>query len=220
MRYPAILLATAASAAAAGCQTASPSLPDKPRPSVVVGEPEEWRAVASTASEEAIDSLEAAWNQALEEARQRFRRKVTGDGALLAQGGGEPRAAPAPGSYRCRVVRIGAARAGAPAYVSGRQGFCFVGVQDDQLSLTSEAPGARIGGHLWETEQSGRLVFLGAAIPAGARVAPAYGTDAAGDVAGIVERLGEFHYRLVIATPGAAQKLAVYELTAAPRGTP
>jgi hypothetical protein len=85
------------------------------------------------------------------------------------------------------------------------------------LSFTSEVSGARFGGHLWETEQSRRLVFLGTAIPASARVAPAYGADAAGDVAGIVERLGEFRYRLAVATPGAAQKLVVFELTAAPR---
>jgi hypothetical protein len=217
MRCSAILVTAMLAAAAAGCQTAPSGAPEKARPSVVVGEPEKWREVASPAGEDAIEGLETTWAQALEEARQRFRRRVTAEGALLEAGGGLPRAAPAPGPYRCRVVRIGAGRSGAPAYAAGRQGFCFVGVQDDQLSLTSEVSGARIGGHLWETEQSARLVFLGAAIPGGARLAPAYGANAEGDVAGIVERLGQFRYRLAIATPGAAQKLAIFELTAAPR---
>lgn len=217
MRCFAILVTATLAAAAAGCQTAPPGIPERARPSVVIAEPEKWRDVASPAGEDAVDGIDGVWAQALEEARQRFQRRVTAQGALLEPGGGLARAAPAPGPYRCKVVRIGAGRPGAPAYATGRQGFCFVGVQDDQLSFTSEASGTRIGGHLWETEQSGRLVFLGAAIPAGARVAPAYGTSPEGDVAGIVERLGEFRYRLAIATPGAAQKLAIFELTAAPR---
>lgn len=216
MRSTAILLPFLFLAASA-CQTASPGPPERERASVIVGEPEEWRSAATPAGEEAIDGLDPAWSQALEEARQRFRRRVTGDGALLVPGGGLARAAPAPGPYRCRVVRLGAGKAGAAAYAAGREGFCFVGVQDDRLSLTSEVRGARIGGHLWETERSDRLVFLGAALPPGADVAPAYGTLPAADVVGVVERLGEFRYRLVVWIPGAVQKLAIFELVAAPR---
>jgi hypothetical protein len=37
------------------------------------------------------------------------------------------------------------------------------------------------------------------------------------DVVGVVERLGEFRYRLVVWIPGAVQKLAIFELVAAPR---
>ena len=218
MRCSSLIVATALMAAAAGCQTASPAGPAKAGPSVEMGEPEEWRAVASPADEDRIDRLETLWTEAVEEARQKgFRRRIGSDAALLSPGGGLPRAAPAPGSYRCKAFRIGSARAGAPAYAAGRQGFCFVGVQEDRLSLTSEVPAARYGGHFWETERSGRLVFLGAAMPSGSRVAPAYGTVPGADVVGLIERLGEFRYRLVIATPADAQKLAVFELIAAPR---
>lgn len=217
MRSRAILLPSLFLLAVPGCRPPPASLAERPRASVIVGEPEPWRAVASTVGEDTIDRLDVAWTEALEEARQRFRRKLSIDGPLLVPGGGLARAAPAPGPYRCRVVRLGAGQAGAAAYAAGREGFCFVGVEGDRLSLTSEVRGARIGGNIWETERSDRLVFLGASIPAGAQVAPAYGDVPAGDVAGVVERLGEFRYRLVVRIPGSAQKLAVFDLRAAPR---
>jgi hypothetical protein len=97
-----------------------------------------------------------------------------------------------------------------------RSGFCFVGVEDDQLSLTSEIVGTRLGGYLWEVKDRPGLVFLGAATPARGRSAPAYGDDPAGNRIGLVERIGEFRYRLVVPARDGDARLIVIEMIAAP----
>jgi hypothetical protein len=198
--------------AASACQAPPPRTPGAPRPVVVVEEAEAWRGVASPRDSAALDALAGRWDQALAAARSAgLGRRLAGEGVLAVRDSRLPRAAPAPGSYRCRFVRLGVRR-----WTASARGFCYVGVQAGQLSLTSELRGLRLGGYLWELKGGERLVFLGAAIPAGARTAPAYGENEAGDTAGLFERIGEFRYRLALPerTPGTG--LTVVELVAAP----
>jgi hypothetical protein len=187
-----------------------------PRASVVVSEPEKWREVASTENENGIDALDRTWAAALAEARKTSSRSVSAEGALLAPDSGLSRAAPAPGSYRCRVVRLGSASGTGRAFVPSKQSFCFIGVEGDQLSFTAEVAGARFGGYLWETEDTKRLVFLGSPIAARAKVAQAYGNNPSQDVAGMLERIGDFRYRLTMLGRSGDAKLLVFDLKAAP----
>jgi hypothetical protein len=87
-----------------------------------------------------------------------------------------------------------------------------------QLSLATELRGLRLGGYLWELKGGERLVFLGASVPAGAKTASAYGDDPTRDMAGQLERIGDFRYRLVLPdsapSPGG---IIIVELTAAPQ---
>ena len=197
----------------AACQTARPQTPDMPRASVVVEEAEPWRGVASARDAAAVEGVGARWTQALAASRGAgFVKRVSAEGVLLEPAAGLPRAAPAPGSYRCRSIRLGARR-----WTASAQGFCYVGVEDGQLSLATELKGLRLGGYLWELKGGARLVFLGAAVAAGSKSAAAYGDDPARDTAGLFERIGEFRYRLALpdGPPGAG--LTVVELVAAPR---
>jgi hypothetical protein len=187
-----------------------------PRPSVVVSEPEKWREVASAENESGIDALAETWAAALAEARKTSSRSVSAEGPLLAPNSGLSRAAPAPGGYRCRVIRLSSASGTGRAFAASKQAFCFVGVEGDQLSFTAEVAGARVGGYLWETEETKRLVFLGSPIAARAKVAPAYGNNPSQDVAGMFERIGDFRYRLTVPGRGGEAKLLVFDLTAAP----
>lgn len=199
--------------AAAACQTAAPPPPGAPRPSVTVEEAEPWRRVASARDSAAVDGLAAQWERALAASRAAgLTRRVAAEGALLERGAILPRPAPAPGSYRCRSIRLGARK-----WTASAQGFCYVGVEAGQLSLTTELRSLRLGGYLWELKNGERLVFLGASVPPGARSAPAYGDNPALDQGGVVERIGEFRYRVVL--PGAAPggEMTVIDLLAAPR---
>jgi hypothetical protein len=199
--------------AVAACQTATVPPPGAPRPSVTVEEAESWRPIASARHLAAIDALAAGWERALAATRAAgLARRVAAEGVLLERGARLARAAPAPGSYRCRYVRLGVKR-----WTASAQAYCFVGVEGGQLSLATELRGLRLGGYLWEVKSGDRLVFLGATVPSGSRTAPAYGDNPAADSAGLVERIGEFRYRLVLPEQAPGTGLVVVDMLAAPR---
>jgi hypothetical protein len=198
--------------AVAACQTVPRPPPGAPRPTVTVEEAEAWRRVASARDTAALDGLAERWGQALAAARSAgLARRVAAEGVLLVPGAGLARAAPAPGSYHCRFIRLGARK-----WTASAQGFCYVGVEGGQLSFATELRGLRLGGYLWELKGGQRLVFLGAAVPAGRKSAPGYGDVPAGDSAGLVERIGEFRYRLALPEPAPGAGLTIVELVAAP----
>lgn len=203
----------AALAGAAACQTLPPEKPAEARPAVVVEEAEAWRNVASARDSAALDGLADRWRQALAAGRAaNLSRRIAAEGDLLAPDARLARAAPAPGSYRCRYVRPGGRK-----WVSSAQGYCYVGVEAGQLSLATELRGLRLGGYLWEVKGGDRLVFLGGAVPAGAKTAAAYGENPSRDTPGLVERIGEFRYRLTLPEPSPGTGLTIVELVAAPR---
>lgn len=199
-------------AGAAACRTVPPDTPDEARPKVVVEETEAWRRVASARDAAALDGLAESWRRALAAGRSaNLSRRIAAEGELLTPDSRLVRAAPAPGSYRCRYVRPGGRK-----WVSSAGGFCYVGVESGQLSLASELRGLRFGGYLWELKGGERLVFLGGAVPAGTRTALAYGENPSRDAAGLFERIGEFRYRLTLPEPSPGAGLTVVELIAAP----
>lgn len=207
------LVCALAMLALAACRTISQPPPGGPRPTVVVEEPEAWRGIASARDAAALDGLAARWDQALAATRTAgLGRRIAGEGALLVRGARLARAVPAPGSYRCRSIRLGARR-----WTASAQGFCYVGVQSGQLSLSTELRGLRLGGYLWELKAGDRLVFLGAALPSGASSPPAYGDNPALDTGGVFERIGEFRYRLVLPEAAPGGGVTIVDLVAAPR---
>jgi hypothetical protein len=197
----------------AACQRVPPPAAEAPRPSVTVEEAEPWRRIASARDSAALDALASGWDRALAAARAAgLARRVAAEGPLLVPGARLPRAAPTPGTYRCRYVRLGVRK-----WTASAQAYCYVGVEAGQLSLATELRGLRLGGYLWEIKSHERLVFLGAAAPAGSKTAPAYGDDPAADSAGLVERIGDFRYRLVLPERAPGGGLVVVDLVAAPR---
>jgi hypothetical protein len=200
-------------AGAAACQTAPPGTSAAAGPRVVLEEAEAWRSVASERDAVALDGLAERWRQALAAGRAaNLSRRIAGEGELLDPEARLARGAPAPGSYRCRYVRPGGRK-----WVSSAPGFCYVGVEEGQLTLATELRGLRFGGYLWELKGGERLIFLGGAVPAGSRTPPAYGDNPSRDAAGLVERIGEFRYRLTLPEPAPGAGLTVVELVAAPR---
>ena len=209
------LIAAAILLLPAGCANLLEPPHRPPGTSVTVEEPEAWRAAAEDEDAQAIDDLPRAWADALADTRRAgFLRRVAAEGPLLVPAAGLPRAAPAPGAYLCRMLRLGSRTPGSRPWTESGQGFCFVGADGDRLSLTIEAGPRRIGGYLWEETDNRRLVFLGAAAPRGMPLA-AYGEDRERNAVGLFERVGPFRYRLTLPWRGDA-KLALVELTPAP----
>jgi hypothetical protein len=199
-----------------GCQ---PAATDKPRPTVALEVPDKssWRGVASAEDISRIDRLPAAWSEALADARKAgFSRQIREEGDLLKADGSLPRAAPPPGSYNCRLIKLGSAAPRERAFISHKPFFCFVGVSDNQLSITKQTGSLRPGGYLWDTEDSARLIFLGSIALGSEDVPLPYGENSARDMAGVFERFGNFRYRLLVPWPRQGSKLDVFELIPVP----
>ncbi|MDT9600802.1 DUF4893 domain-containing protein [Sphingosinicella rhizophila] len=201
----------------AGC--ASLPTPEPPEPQaavVVVEEPPAWAKDINPADRDRIDRLDQAWMEALADARMgRFGRRIREEGALLDPDAALQRPAPSPGSYMCRLIRLGADDRREPPFTAFRPFFCYVGVADNQLSITKQTGSQRPAGYLWEDDDPDRLIFLGSLAP-GDDEPLAYGEDPTRDVAGLFERVGAFRYRLVVPWPRNGAKLEVYELIPAP----
>jgi hypothetical protein len=215
--YRSLAALALASAGLLACQPAREAGAPAARPAVVLEASEGWRSIALPQHAAISEDMPSLFRQAAE-----WARAAAGDRELLDPELRLPRPDPAPGPYRCRIVRLGAA-APAPSPQRGRasrrpptrDSFCFVTVADGRLSLTLETATRPLGGYLWDTNRQDRLVFLGAEFGARASSAPPYGEAGAISTAGLFERIGDFRYRLAVRGP-APGTVDVYELIAAP----
>jgi hypothetical protein len=201
--------------AAAGCAI-KPQAPPGARPSVTVGptpKSEEWQGVATAADEDRLARLGLAWQEALAEARKSNPGDVRRDDLLLRPRAALARPAPTPGSYNCRLVKLGKATPKSRAFESFKPFFCYVEVEGDLLTIVKQTGSQRPAGRLWEDDEATRLIFLGSLALGDEDQPLAYGDDPKRDMAGVLERIAPFKWRLVIPWPQSTSKLDVFELT-------
>ena len=211
LRTAAVVIAVGAAA----CQT-KPTVPDGVTPTVEVGPPlksEAWRQVATEADESRLARLAEAWELGLAEVRRNYAGDVRREGVLLRPQAALPRPAPTPGSYNCRLIKLGRATPKTRAYESFKPFFCYVEVEGDLLTIVKQTGSQRPAGRLWEDDLASRLVFLGSLALGDKEQPRAYGEDPKRDMAGVLERIGPFRWRLVIPFPQGTSKLDVFELT-------
>jgi hypothetical protein len=113
----------------AGCET-GPKLPAGARPIVEVEPPlksDAWKKLATAADQNRLSRLDSAWQQALTEAGKSFSGEIRKEGVLLKPRSALPRPAPTPGSYNCRLIKLGQAvprpahsRASSPSSATSR----------------------------------------------------------------------------------------------------
>jgi hypothetical protein len=201
---------------ATGCATNKPKLPPGVTPTVTVGPPlkaEVWKAVATAADEDRLARLGLAWQEALAEARRTNAADIRKEGKLLLPRAALPRPAPTPGSYNCRLIKLGKAAPKTRAYESFKPFFCYVEVEDSLLTIVKQTGSQRPAGRLWEDDDPNRLIFLGSLALGDEEQPFAYGDNPKRDMAGVLERIGPFKWRLVIPWPQSSSKLDVFELT-------
>jgi hypothetical protein len=199
----------------AGCATKS-NLPPGVRASVEVGPPpksEAWKALATAADQDRIARLGLAWQQALDDANKTNAGDVRREGKLLLPRAGLPRPEPTPGSYNCRLIKLGKATPKDKAYESFKPFFCYVEVEGDLLTIVKQTGSQRPAGRLWLDDDPKRLVFLGSLALGNEDQPLAYGDDPKRNMAGVFERIAPFKWRLVIPWPQSTSKLDVFELT-------
>ena len=209
------LLSLAALVLLAGCTTKPKPAPGIV-PSVEVGAPlksDAWKQVATDADEDRIARLGLAWQEALAEARKTNESDIRREGVLLRPRTSLPRPAPTPGSYNCRLIKLGKATAKSKPYESFKPFFCYVEVEDDLLTIVKQTGSQRPAGRLWEDDDANRLIFLGSLALGDEQTPVAYGDNPKRDMAGVLERIAPFKWRLVIPWPQSTSKLDVFELT-------
>lgn len=192
-----------------GCAALRDTVPPQPVGTVEIVEdkvPVDWRSVVTTDDADRLERIDLAWQQGLAAARRRFATLVEKEGPLLDPVAGLPRAAPSPGPYLCRMIRLG----GRPAFVAFKPFHCYVEAEGELLTMVKQTGTQRPAGRLW-AERDARLIFLGAT-PLGTGIAPAYAADAARDYAGYVERVDTFRWRLAAPWPQNGSALEVFEL--------
>jgi hypothetical protein len=170
-----------------------------------------WRTAATPQDRARIRGWYGAWQDAIADARAKgFGPQVDAEGALLAPEAGLPNAHLPPGDYRCRTVKLGSqgSSLGLVPYgwftcrVSGEQGI---------VSLTKLSGSQRPVGLIFP-DTVRRQIFLGTLVLGDEAMPIDYGADKQRDMAGIVERIGDARWRLVLPRPAYESLLDVIEL--------
>lgn len=175
---------------------------------------ESWLAIAGAADADRVRRLPSAWAQGLSEARAaRFAAAIREEGDLLRPDSARSRPAPTPGSYNCRLVRLGKVNRRSPAFERFKPFFCYVEVDGELLTIVKQTGSERPAGRLYEDDLATRLIFLGSMALGNEEQPKAYGEDQSRDMAGVLERFGPMRWRLVIPWPRSGAKLDVFELT-------
>lgn len=189
----------------AGCATP----PRRAGASVQIEAPHgpDWQAIASPADQALIAALDTTWATARAAAKGRTAKRMASEGALLDSRAALDLPAMSPGSYRCRLVRIGGRR----GYATYAPDFCYVDGDGKGVSLTKQT-GENLPGGWLHVDSDRRLVFLGTFRTPGESAAPPYGGTPARDVAGVVERVGPQRWRLVLTKAQKGALLDIYEL--------
>jgi hypothetical protein len=175
---------------------------------------DEWKHVATAADQSRINRIGLAWHQSLNEARSRHRREIAAEGVLLTPRAALARPAPTPGSYNCRMIRIGKTGPRAPVFEKFKPFFCYVQTDDEaRLTITKQTGSQRPAGSLYDDDDRTRMVFLGSLALGDEQEPLAYGDNPRRDMAGVFERIAPFRWRLVIPWPQNGAKIEVFELT-------
>ena len=175
---------------------------------------QEWKAVANAADKDRIARLGLAWREAIAEAEERFERQIASEGELLTPRAALPRPQLTPGSYNCRMITLGKRDSKSPAFEKFKPFFCYVHTDEEgALTIVKQTGSQRPAGQLWDDELPDRMIFLGSLALGNEQEPLAYGVDPDRDMAGVLERIAPFRWRLVIPWPRSGAKLEVFELT-------
>ena len=190
---------------------------EKPRP-VISAPPQTktdvWLGVASSEDANRIQRVGTAWSEGLAEARKAgFANDIRAEGRLLDANAGLSKPEPTPGSYSCRMIRLGRERSRGPAYQKFKPFFCYIDVEGDLFTIVKQTGSQRPAGRLWEDDANNRLIFLGTLALGNEEEARAYGEDPKRDMAGIFERIAIRSSFLVIPFTQSGARLDVFELT-------
>jgi hypothetical protein len=174
--------------------------------------PPDWRVIATEPDRKRIREWRTAWIEALRKAQAAGHgATLAREGALLQPDAAFPWQAPPMGEYQCRVIKVGAKSTGLLDYVAYPSFNCRIRAENGMTSFAKLTGSQRPIGHLLPTAGD-RMIFLGTLQLGDENRALRYGDDRERDVAGIVERIGDSRWRLVLPYPRFESTIDVLEL--------
>ncbi|WP_066812618.1 DUF4893 domain-containing protein [Sphingomonas asaccharolytica] len=201
--------AVALGVALAGCTT-GPKAVVTVAAGAPVEQPTGWRATATADDQARIEGLGDRMQRMLSAVPAGARARVAAEMPLLDPKSALDAPALSPGSYQCRLVRIGGRR----GVVSYKSDFCYIAVEGGKQSFTKQTGTQLPGGWLFDDDKGKRLIFLGTLRPQQAPSAPPYGQVRQRDVAAVIERIAPFRWRMALVKNDGQgdQMLDIYEL--------
>lgn len=207
-------------ACAGGPPTDVPAPPAEPAPPAPPAPPSDrgatqldWRAIITAADRDRYQRRGAAWTLALEQAHG---RPGSGDldslGDLIDPRAVRPDAAPPPGDYRCRTVKLGSQGG------SDGLGYVVYGWFECRIEATARGlkfvkiTGSQRPSGLLFPEDAEHMVLLGSMSLASEPAANSYGRRSERDMVAVLERIGDRRWRLVIPWPETESSLDLIEL--------
>lgn len=174
--------------------------------------PLDWKHVATPADMDRIKSWRTAFVKALDNARARGNgANIAIEGALLDPDAAMGGAGPAPGQYRCRVIKLGTKSPAMPAFTVYPDFACTVADEGEVMSFAKIGGLQRPVGLIFPCDDR-RQIFLGTMMLGDETRPMDYGRDAMRDMAGAVERIGPNRWRLILPYPNFESVMDVIEL--------
>jgi len=171
-----------------------------------------WRDVATADDRRRLRNRRDAWLAALRDVRDgEHRGEIVRGGPLFEPDAALPNAAPPPGDYRCRTIKLGAAQPGLLDYVAYPFFRCRIRQQRGRLQFIKLTGSQRPVGAFFP-DNSRRMIFLGTLVLGDESRALRYGRDRERDMIGVLERVGERRWRIAFPYPYYESLLDVIEL--------
>lgn len=172
----------------------------------------DWRKTATPRDLNRLRDWRSSFVKALERAKASgHAESITREGALLDPDAGLDYAAPKPGAYRCRVIKLGGKGSLMTDYVVYPAYSCAITAEGEVMGFAKSVGAQRPVGLFFPADPK-RLIFLGTMMLGDERRPIEYGRDSTRDMAGALERVGPSRWRLILPKPNFESMMDVIEL--------
>ena len=174
-----------------------------------------WRSVATESDRTRLREWRTAFTEALRAARASgSATDIAREGALLEPDAAQSGGTIPNGTYRCRVIKLGARSPGLLNYIAYPYFTCRIGPAGSLQSFAKVTGSQRQVGTIFPNDPL-RQVFLGTVALGDEQSAMQYGRDSERDVAGYIERIGPNRWRMIMPRPAFESVMDVMELVPA-----
>lgn len=172
-----------------------------------------WKEVATPDDRQRLSDWRTSLVAALDSARKGgHEADIAREGALLEPDSALGSPAIPNGTFRCRVIKIGAKpESGSPAYDAFPPFICQVRAEQGLQRLNKFGGSQRYVGLIFPGDAVNQI-FLGTLVLGDEKQALQYGQDELRDIAGYVERIGPNRWRLIMPKPHFESQFDVMEL--------